>query len=82
MDKIKVDYMQDADGYQVDVINLTTKKQRTFRFDNSPVTPGVTFVKYDLLKKPTTRTHELVTCNLGFDAWVDDNAEVLAQSVM
>ena len=82
MDKIKVEHFSDADGYQVEVTNLTTKKHRTWRFDEVKRKPNHQYIKYDMLKKPNTRTHELIICENGFEDWVDNNAEVLAQGVM
>lgn len=81
MDKIRVNLYSDDDGHTISVVNTVTNKKREWRMDLvKPFVNRYTFYRYDL--KPTCRTHEIVDTPNGFDAWLDEAVESLAQGVV
>lgn len=81
LDKIRINLYSDEDGHTISVTNTATSKKREWRMDLvKPYVNRYVFYRYD--QKPTTRTHELVDTPKGFDAWLDEAAESLAQSVV
>lgn len=87
LDKVRVGIFTDDDGHQLEIVNTSTKKTRTYRADFVSDKPNA-FIWYRMDLKPTTRTHEIVELpdradDLAvFDTWVDEELENLAQGVM
>ena len=81
LDKIRINLYSDEDGHTISILNTATQKKREWRMDLvKPYVNRYTFYRYD--QKPTTRTHELVDTPNGFDKWLDEAMESLAQSVV
>jgi len=77
---VNVYYFADTDGFQLSAINADSGEKRVFRFDAASNKPG-SYIKYDLMKKPTTRTHEIVEVGDSFHDWVELNMDSIASKV-
>lgn len=69
---IDISVVEDEDGFEVSVSSYITNKKRTLRYDAMRNKPGY-YVRYDVNKKPTGRTHELVEVGDNPTFWVYDN---------
>lgn len=80
---VKILLDQDADGYLATVINISTNKKRFWRFDQNK--GGNLYVRYDLMRKPTTREHQIVDVGTdGFEEWIGQSnvIEQLSSTVL